>query len=67
MGDMFSPDIPDPPTPAKRPERVVEVEEEDIELGSTGTEGADLKTQGKRSLTKPSGGALGNASSGLKI
>jgi len=47
---------PDAPNPAKRPERVVEIEAEDIELGtSEATEGTNLRTQGKRSLTKPTG------------
>lgn len=57
-----SPDIPDP---AKRPERVVEIEAEDIELGTSDqTAGTDLRTQGKRALTKPSGGT---STSGLKV
>lgn len=54
------------PTPAKRPERVVEIEADDIELGTSDqTEGTDLKTQGKRSLMKPTGST--DAVSGLKI
>lgn len=58
---MGGADVPDP---AKRPERIVEVEPEDIELGtSEDTEGVNLRTQGKRSLIKPTGGAV----SGLKI
>lgn len=41
---------------ADDPEREVEIEAEDIELGtSEQTEGTDLRTQGKRALTKPSG------------
>ena len=49
--------------PARRPDRVAEIEPEDIELGTSDqTEGVDLRTNGKRSLTKPSG-----ASVGLKI
>jgi hypothetical protein len=57
-----SPDMPDP---AKRPERIVEVEAEDIEIGTSDmTEGTDLRTQGKRALTKPSGGS---PTSGIKI
>jgi len=55
----------DTPDPAKRPERVVEVEAEDIELGTSDTTaGTDLRTQGKRALTKPSGG---KATSGLAV
>jgi hypothetical protein len=57
-----SPDMPDP---AARPQRVVEVDAEDIEIGTSDmTEGTDLRTQGKRALTKPSGG---KPTSGLKI
>lgn len=53
---MGSPDV-DIPEPAARPERVVEVEPEDIELGTEDiTQGAGLKTAGKRSLIKPTGG-----------
>lgn len=57
---------PDTPAPAaKKPERIVEVEAEDIELGTSAlTAGTDLRTKGKRSLTKPAGGV---ATSGLKI
>jgi len=51
--------------PAKRPERIVEIEPEEIELGTEDlTEGTDLRTMGKRALTKPSGGP---AVSGLNI
>lgn len=59
---MGSSSIPD--APAERPERVVEVKPEDIEIGTSAqTQGTDLRTSGKRSLTKPSGGA----SSGLRV
>jgi len=33
----------------------VEIEPEEIELGTEEIEGVDLKTKGKRALTKPSG------------
>ena len=57
-----SPDLPDP---AKRPERIIETDPEDIEIGtSEQTEGTDLLTQGKRSLTRPSGGS---PTSGINI
>ena len=53
---MGFPSADTPSTPAKRPERVVEVDPEDIELGtSDASQGADLKTKGKRSLTRPTG------------
>jgi len=45
-----------PKSPAKKPERIVEVEPEDIQLGGEEVEGTDLKLKGKRALTKPSGG-----------
>lgn len=62
---MGSPSAPKVPNPAKRPERVVEIEAEDIELGSSDvTDGTNIRTQGKRALLKPSGGS---PSSGLKI
>ena len=50
---MGQPDIPEPL--AKRPERIIDVEPEEIELGSSeDEEGINLKTQGKRALIKPS-------------
>ena len=54
-----SPDVADP---ADKPERVVDVEAEDVVLGSAEDQPGDLKTQGKRALIKPSGGS---GSSGL--
>lgn len=40
--------------PAEEEERVVDVEAEDIEIGTSDkTAGTDLRTQGKRSLLKP--------------
>lgn len=51
--------------PAERPTRDVEVEAEDIELGTSDkTAGTDLRTKGKRSLIKPSGAT---ATSGLNM
>lgn len=58
-----SPDVPDP---AKRPERTIETEAEDIVLGTADDQPGDLKTQGKRALIKPSGGSSGG-SSGLNV
>ena len=52
--------------PASRPERVVETEAEDIELGTADEEESDLRTKGKRSLIKPSG-ATAPVSSGLNV
>jgi len=52
---MGSPDVK-AADPATRPERIVEVEPEEIELGTEEVEGVDLRTAGKRALTKPSGG-----------
>lgn len=65
MSLFGSTDIADP---AKRPERNVEVEAEDIELGTSDqTAGTDLRTKGKRSLIKPSGASSSTASSGLNV
>lgn len=63
MGALFSPPkmpstpkMPEPITPAQRPERVIETDPEEIELGSDQTQDLDtLKVKGKRSLSKPSG------------
>lgn len=53
--------------PASRPERVVETEAEDIELGTADDEEeSDLRTKGKRSLIKPSG-AKAPVYSGLNV
>ena len=58
-----TPKIPD--APAKKPERDVDVEPEDIVLGTEDAEdGTDVRTQGKRALVKPTGGA---STSGVKI
>lgn len=63
MGALFSPpkmpstpEMPTPITPAQRPERVIETEPEEVELGSDQSQNLDnLKVKGKRSLSKPSG------------
>ncbi|HHP0490199.1 hypothetical protein [Vibrio campbellii] len=53
---MGRPNIPEPlPTPATRPERRVDVDPEDVQLG-----GADLlegKNKGKAALVRPRGNA----------
>lgn len=49
-----SPDVADP---ADKPERVVDVEAEDIVLGTADDQPGALRTQGKRALIKPSGGS----------
>jgi hypothetical protein len=62
---------PEAANPAKRPERVVETKPEDIVLGNSyvrSDETSDIKTQGKRALIKPSGGAAaGSTGSGLNV
>lgn len=68
---MGSPSVPDPeplpPPPAQRPERQVEVEPEDVVLGTSDeSQGANLKTKGKRSLTRP-GGSTGGSSVGAQV
>lgn len=55
------------PPPARRPERTVDVEPEDVLLGDKDLdteEGTDVKRQGKRSLVKPSGGST---ATGVKV
>lgn len=66
---MGAPDIPDAPNPAKRPERQVDVEPEDIELGGESfIESLSDKTKGKRSLLKPTGGTASTANaSGVSV
>lgn len=52
------PKIPKAVTPATRPERQVEVEPEDVQLGDTDSQ--DTTKRGKRALMRPSGaGATG--------
>ena len=52
------------PEPAQRPERILDVEPEDIQLGNDTSEEEKLKLKGKRSLIKPSGAT---DTSGLKV
>ena len=56
-----TPDIPDPITPAPKPERVVDVQPDDIELGSTGSE---TVAQGKNRLKRPS---TSSSTAGLQV
>lgn len=49
----FAPDIPDPVTPAARPERKVDVTPDDIVLGSKDITPPSEK--GKKQLTRPRG------------
>lgn len=52
-----TPDIPEPKTPAKKPERIIDVAPEDIQLGSETS--TDAST-GKRQLKRPrSAGSTG--------
>lgn len=45
-----SPDIPEAPVPAPKPERQVDVAPEDVQLGSSDDTGAE---SGKRQLKRP--------------
>lgn len=45
-----TPDIPEAKTPAKKPERQVDVEPEDIQLGSSDT---DDTSDGRKRLRRP--------------
>ena len=58
---------PDVANPATRPERTIDTEAEDVVLGTADDMPGDLKTQGKRALIKPSGGASTGGSSGLNV
>lgn len=56
MGFM-SPKVPKPAAivqPAERPDRVVEVEPEDVQMGDKDSQ-ATTKTRGKRALMRPTG------------
>jgi hypothetical protein len=60
---MGSPDV-SAEEPAERPERKVEVEPEEIELGTEDmSQSSGMKIAGKRSLIKPTG----SAKSGLSV
>lgn len=62
------PKIPDAaPPPAARPERQVEVQPEDVQLGDADSQGSNLgKNKGKRSLMRPTGTSA-PATSGLAV
>lgn len=68
-GKPKMPKVEPAPTPAKRPERIVEVTPEDVNLGSAVTQTVgSLRKSGKRSLARPSGsGATGGAGSGAGL
>lgn len=53
------PKIPKATTPAVRPERQVEVEPEDVQLGDEASQ--DTTKKGKRALMRPSGTSTGLA------
>jgi tRNA pseudouridine-54 N-methylase len=56
-----------PPPPAARPERNIEVEAEDIQLGGMDT--LSSPAEGKKALTRPRGGSVqpSSSSSGVKV
>jgi len=63
---MSKPKTPEPP--AQRPERNVDIEPEDIQLGTESGDDADpLKTKGKRSLLRPTGATGMSGSGGLQV
>lgn len=55
MSSVFSPDIPDPPDPARRPERREGVDPDDIVVGGQDDDGEDSGRRGRRALRRPSG------------
>lgn len=64
------PPQPPPPPPAARPQRNVEVETDDIQLGGVAEAAKkDPSMAGKRALIRPRGGSVttSSASSGLKV
>ena len=62
---MGTPKMPDTPTPAIRPERKLEVDVEDIELGGSET---TEKPLGKKALRRPSvGSTTPQVKTGLQI
>lgn len=68
MGGSPTP-APEPVAPARRAERRVEVEPEDVILGEEESEKA-IKSKGKRSLTRPTGNVTtggGGSSSGVQV
>lgn len=56
---MSKPKIPAATTPAARPERQVDVEPEDVQLGDSASQATT--TKGKRSLMRPTGAGTGLA------
>lgn len=67
---MGKPDIPDPlPPPAQRPERRVDVEPEDVQLGGADSLLKDPNATGKKALVRPRGNSVGGSSSpsGLNV
>lgn len=55
MSSVFSPDIPDPPDPARRPERREGVDPDDIVVGGQ-DDAEESGRRGRRALRRPSGG-----------
>lgn len=65
MGGSPSPSAaPVAKAPAKRAERIIEVEPEDIVLGDEDEKLLKSKDKGKRSLTRPTGGVAAATPSG---
>lgn len=68
---MGKPDIPAPlPPPAARPERKVDVDPEDVQLGGMDMLDRDPNSVGKRALVRPRGNSLAGAiasKSGLSV
>lgn len=52
-------DVPDPPNPAKRPERKDTITPEDIVVADSDSDDEDRPT-GRRALRRPTGGAVGS-------
>lgn len=56
---LSKPKVPSYTPPAAKPERQVDVEPEDVQLGDTASQ--DTQKKGKRALMRPSGAGTGLA------
>lgn len=66
MSKPKAPKAPEPP--AQRPERKVDTEPKDIQLGTeSGDDAVPLKIKGKRSLLRPTGSTGMSGSGGLQV
>lgn len=68
MSKPSTPKIPEAKPAARRPERIVDITPEEVELGSKTTQTGTVRRGGKRSLSRPTGGGSSSTkSSGLRV